>query len=67
MPLYISIVFREGVKYMAKAKRGSGLKKDSQWRGNCPICERTGVKLLWEGTKDEDKVSVCKYCKGKEV
>lgn len=43
---------------MAKNKRGKYVKKIKNWRGTCPICKRTGVKLLWQ----KDKVAVCKRC-----
>ena len=47
---------------MPKPKRGRGVKSSPTWRGTCPICNRTGVKLLWEKTVDEDKKAVCKQC-----
>ncbi|MGL4344039.1 MAG: hypothetical protein ACRCTE_02500 [Cellulosilyticaceae bacterium] len=43
---------------MAKNKRGHWIKKEKGWRGTCPLCQRTGVKLLWE----KDKTKVCKQC-----
>ncbi|GKX67342.1 hypothetical protein [Inconstantimicrobium mannanitabidum] len=46
---------------MAKNKRGKAIKKILNWRGTCPICKRTRVKLLWE--KDGQKV--CKICGNK--
>jgi transcription elongation factor Elf1 len=47
---------------MAKAKRGKNIKA-SGWRGTCPICKRTGVKLLWDVKTEEGKeVKVCKVC-----
>jgi uncharacterized protein (DUF983 family) len=42
---------------MGKAKRGKNV-KGTGWRGTCPSCGKTGVKLLWE--KGEAKV--CKAC-----
>ena len=47
---------------MPKPKRGKGAKVNSNWRGTCPLCNRTGVKLLWEKTVDENKKTVCKQC-----
>jgi len=49
---------------MPKPKRGKLAKIGSNWRGTCPLCNRTGVKLLWEKTVDEDKKAVCKQCGG---
>ena len=48
---------------MAKNKRGKGIKSTLNWRGNCPACSRTGVKLLWEKTEETGaKLKVCKRC-----
>jgi rRNA maturation endonuclease Nob1 len=46
-----------GSQFMAKAKRGKNI-KTLGWRGTCPSCNKTGVKLLWE----KDKLHVCKAC-----
>jgi rRNA maturation endonuclease Nob1 len=46
-----------GSQFMAKAKRGKNI-KTLGWRGTCPSCKKTGVKLLWE----KEKVNVCKAC-----
>ncbi|MDR1000651.1 MAG: hypothetical protein LBL96_07635 [Clostridiales bacterium] len=48
---------------MAKNKRGRGIKSTLGWRGTCPKCARTGVKLMWEATNDAGKkIKVCKRC-----
>jgi len=48
---------------MAKNKRGKGIKSIQNWRGACPTCSRTGVKLLWDKTDDSGaKLKVCKRC-----
>jgi hypothetical protein len=47
---------------MAKAKRGKNVKKIPGWRGQCPVCKRIRVKLLWTGTKDAVSINVCKKC-----
>jgi len=48
---------------MPKPKRGKLAKVvGANWRGSCPLCNRTGVKLLWEKTVGEDKKTVCKQC-----
>lgn len=46
---------------MAKNKRGKYVKKIVNWRGTCPLCARTGVKLLW----DKESKKVCKRCGNK--
>ncbi|MFA6844236.1 MAG: hypothetical protein WCR02_00765 [Sphaerochaetaceae bacterium] len=48
---------------MSKAHRGSGIRKTpNSGRGTCPICKRTGIKLLYEQTVEGTKVNVCKTC-----
>ncbi|MDR0957758.1 MAG: hypothetical protein LBM16_00890 [Clostridiales bacterium] len=47
---------------MAKPKRGKAAKSVKNWRGNCPACSRTGVKLLWDKTEGDKKLKVCKIC-----
>lgn len=48
---------------MAKNKRGPCVKKEKNWRGTCPLCSRTRVKLLW----NKDKIKVCKHCAAKKL
>lgn len=50
---------------MAKTKRGNNIKKIPNWRGTCPICERTGVKLLWDKLSENGTLKVCKICGNK--
>lgn len=47
---------------MAKNKRGRNIKKTPNWRGTCPICKRTGVKLLWNKVTGNVTINVCKLC-----
>jgi len=47
---------------MPKQTRGKLARNTKNWRGTCPLCSRTGVKLLWEKTQDEKPVKVCKPC-----
>lgn len=49
---------------MSKAHRGAGIRKEHPdlGRGVCPVCKRSGVKLLYEQTVDGKKVNVCKAC-----
>lgn len=47
---------------MAKTKRGSNIKKIPNWRGTCPICNRSSVKVLWTAVQDGQSIKVCKHC-----
>lgn len=47
---------------MPKPKRGKIAKTIKGWRGTCPVCHRTGVKVLWEKNDGENKLKVCKQC-----
>lgn len=52
---------------MPKAKRGKLIKATPGWRGTCPVCKRTGVKLLWNRNDEDGKaMNVCKHC-GKQT
>ena len=55
---------------MAKAHRGKSVREAQQKttgqriRGTCPLCKRTGVKLLYDVTLPGDvKTKVCKQCR----
>lgn len=48
---------------MSKAHRGTGIRNEfNSGRGTCPICKKTGIKVLYEATIDEKKVKICKTC-----
>ena len=47
---------------MPKPKRGRLIKKTEGWRGSCPVCNRTGVKLLWAKSDSDNKLKTCKIC-----
>jgi transcription elongation factor Elf1 len=47
---------------MPKPKRGKFAKLIKDWRGTCPLCNRTGVKILWDKTEDGKNTKVCKQC-----
>jgi len=60
---------------MAKTHRGTGIRhlyvdpngtvhqgEYNNGRGTCPVCERTGVKVLYEREVGENTVKVCKRC-----
>ena len=47
---------------MGKTKRGKNI-KSLTYRGTCPACSRTRVKLMWEGkAQDDSAIKVCKVC-----
>jgi len=50
---------------MSKPHRGKSIRElVSRGRGECPVCKRQGVKLLYEqDAGDNKKVKVCKICK----
>ena len=50
-----------------KSNRGKRLNKlPSKGRGVCPVCGRTGIKLLFDYRTEDDKVlDVCKNCRTK--
>jgi len=49
---------------MAKPHRGKGIRElVSHGRGECPVCKRIGVKILYEQDAGGKKVKICKICK----
>jgi uncharacterized radical SAM superfamily Fe-S cluster-containing enzyme len=49
---------------MGKTHRGKGLKElVRQGRSVCPVCKRTGVKVVFEAQVKEKTIKVCKTCK----
>jgi hypothetical protein len=49
---------------MPKAHRGKGIwELFSRGRGQCPVCKRNNVKILYEQEEGDIKVKVCKVCK----
>ena len=49
---------------MSKAHRGRGIRElVKSGRGTCPLCNRSGIKLLYEAEKNEKKIKICKECK----
>ncbi|MDR1468787.1 MAG: hypothetical protein LBT00_05790 [Spirochaetaceae bacterium] len=49
---------------MSKAHRGKGIRElVSGGRGECPVCKKRGVKVLYEVESGEKKVKICKTCK----
>ncbi|MDD4157062.1 MAG: hypothetical protein PHY08_10865, partial [Candidatus Cloacimonetes bacterium] len=48
---------------MSKNHRGKGLKNvPAQGRGTCPICHRTGIKVVYETKVNEETLKTCKEC-----
>ncbi|MBM7644500.1 hypothetical protein JOD45_000693 [Scopulibacillus daqui] len=54
-------------KEMAKRYRGKTLGNlPHRGRGKCPLCGRTGIKLLYSHQTDQDQmIQVCKRCRNK--
>jgi hypothetical protein len=49
---------------MSKAHRGKGIRDQvSRGRGECPVCKRKNVKLLYGQDAEDTKVKVCKTCR----
>jgi len=49
---------------MSKAHRGKPLKEESRRsaRGDCPLCKRSAIKLLYQHEIDNKKFTICKQC-----
>ncbi len=55
----------KGDQPMAKNHRGKGIKTlPARGRGNCPVCNRTGIKITHEVKVGDKTHKVCKNCKG---
>ncbi len=51
---------------MSKAHRGTGIREQANsGRGECPVCKRDGIKVLYEASVDGETKKVCKQCKAK--
>ena len=49
---------------MSKPHRGKSIRElPSRGRGECPVCKRGNVKILYEQESEGKKVKVCKTCK----
>jgi hypothetical protein len=49
---------------MSKAHRGKGIRAlVSHGRGECPVCKRSNVKILYEQEAGGLKVKICKICR----
>mgnify|MGYP006299552581 CR=1 FL=1 len=49
---------------MSKNHRGAGLREAVKGaRGACPLCKRTGIKLVYEQEVAGKKIKICKQCR----
>lgn len=49
---------------MSKAHRGKGIRDQfARGRGECPVCKRNNVKVLYEQEAEGQKFKICKICK----
>jgi len=49
---------------MSKPHRGKSIRTlASRGRGECPVCKRNNVKILYEQDAGGKKVKICKICK----
>jgi ribosomal protein L37AE/L43A len=49
---------------MGKTHRGKGIRDQyAHGRGECPVCKRTNVKVLYEQDAGDKKIKICKICK----
>lgn len=52
---------------MSKKNRGAGLMNvPYKGRGTCPICQATGIKLLYALKGQDQSLKVCKRCQNKK-
>ncbi len=49
---------------MSKAHRGRGLhEKTNRGRGTCPVCKKTGIKVIYSHDIDGKTIEICKICR----
>jgi hypothetical protein len=49
---------------MSKAHRGKGIRDQfAHGRGECPVCKKSNIKVLYEQEAEGQKFKVCKICK----
>lgn len=49
---------------MSKAHRGKGIRAEqNRGRGVCPVCNKTGIKVLYEQEINDAKSMICKICR----
>jgi len=49
---------------VSKAHRGKGIRAEqNRGRGVCPVCNKTGIKVLYEQEINGAKSMICKICR----
>jgi len=49
---------------MSKPHRGKSIRDQAaHGRGECPVCKRNNVKILYEQEADGQKFKICKTCR----
>jgi ribosomal protein L37AE/L43A len=49
---------------MSKPHRGRSIRElFARGRGECPVCKRKNVKILYEKDAGDKKIKICKICK----
>jgi hypothetical protein len=49
---------------MSKSHRGRGIRETvNHGRGTCPVCKRSGIKVLYEHEAGAKKILICKQCR----
>lgn len=49
---------------MSKPNRGKNIRElPSHGRGECPVCKRKNVKILYEQDAGDKKIKICKVCR----
>jgi CRISPR/Cas system-associated protein Cas10 (large subunit of type III CRISPR-Cas system) len=49
---------------MSKPHRGKGIRDQfARGRGDCPVCKKSSVKILYEQSAGDKKIKICKVCK----
>ena len=49
---------------MSKPHRGKSIRDlYAHGRGECPVCKRNNIKVLYEQESDGQKIKICKTCR----
>ncbi|MDR2542519.1 MAG: hypothetical protein LBC80_03600 [Treponema sp.] len=49
---------------MSKNHRGKGIRDQfARGRGECPVCKKTNIKILYEQEAQGQKFKICKTCR----
>jgi len=53
---------------VSKAHRGKGIRAEqNRGRGVCPVCNKTGIKVLYEQEINGAKTKICKICRANRL